>query len=155
MQLQSSHHIKLEQKAFKSVDAVALIIHENLLPQILNINLIFFITKTTHVGTTTLWPVLFYCWRGYTILAPWHAMFLFSPYITNVWTNEGIVMWYPVCCCNVIIFLDILWYILINEANYLVTEKMRKHVKHDDNKTKHGYKAKTSQGLRKFVWLLG
>jgi len=54
MQLQSSHHIKLEQEAFKSMDAVALIIHENLLPQILDTNLIFFITKTTHVGTTTL-----------------------------------------------------------------------------------------------------
>lgn len=149
MQLQSS-------PAIKSVDAVVLITHENLLPQILDINLIFFITNTTHVGTT-LRPVLFYCWRGYTILAPWHAMFLFSPYITNVWTNEGIVMWRPLCCCNVIIFLDILWYILINEANYLVTEKMQNHVKlsYDDDKTKHGHKAKMSQGLRKLMWLLG
>jgi hypothetical protein len=59
--------------------------------------------------------------------------------------------------CNVIIFLDILWYILINEANYLITEKMQKHVKlsYDDDKTKHGHKAKTSLGLRKRVWLLG
>lgn len=96
------------------------------------------------MGTITLRPVLFYCWRGYTILAPWHAMFLFSPCITNVWTNEDIFMWHPVCFCNVFIFLDILWCILINKANYLVTEEMQKHIKlaYDDDKTKHGHKAK-------------
>jgi len=45
---------------------------------------------------------------------------------------------------------------MINEANYLVTEKTQKHVKLSyDNKTKHGHKAKTSQGLRKLMWLLG
>jgi len=55
------------------------------------------------------------------------------------------------------IFLDILWCIWINKANYLVTEKTQKHIKlsYDDNKTKHRHKAKTLQGLRKFVWLLG
>ena len=67
MQLKSNHRIKLEWEAFKSVDAVALIINENLLPHILDINLLFFIIlKTTHVGTTVtrriaLWPVLVYC----------------------------------------------------------------------------------------------
>jgi len=57
MQLQASHHIKLEQEAFKSVDAVALIIiiNENHLPHILDINLLFLtILKTAHVGTITL-----------------------------------------------------------------------------------------------------
>jgi len=59
MQLQSSHHIKLEREAFKSVDAVALIIiiiiNENLLPHILDINLLFLtVLKTAHVGTITL-----------------------------------------------------------------------------------------------------
>jgi hypothetical protein len=51
-------------------------------------------------------------------------------------------MWHTVCCCNVIIFLDILGFILINEANYLVTEKMQKHIKLARQKTKHGHKAK-------------
>jgi hypothetical protein len=53
-------------------------------------------------------------------------------------------MWHPVCCCNVLIFLDILWCILINKAYYLVTEKMKKHIKlsYDGDKTKHGHKAK-------------
>jgi hypothetical protein len=41
MQLQSSLHIKLEQEAFKSVDAVALILNENLLPNFLDLNLNF------------------------------------------------------------------------------------------------------------------
>jgi hypothetical protein len=137
MQLESNHHIKLEWEAFKSVDPVALIINENLLLHILDINLLFFIIiKTTHVGTITLWPVLVYCWRGCTILAPWHAVFLFSPCITDVWTNEDIFMWHPVCFCNVIIFLDILCCILTNKTYYLVTEKMQKHKKlsHDDDK---------------------
>jgi hypothetical protein len=46
---------------------------------------------------------------------------------------------------------------MINEAYYLVTEKMQKNIKlsYDDDKTKHRHKAKTSQGLRKPVWLLG
>jgi hypothetical protein len=128
MQLQSSHNIKLEWEAFKSVDSVALTINENLLPHILDINLLFLsiIIKTTHVGTITLWPVLVYCWRGYTVLAPWCAMFLFSPCITDVWTNADIFMWHPVCCCNVIIFLDILCCMLINKTYYLVTEKNAK-----------------------------
>jgi hypothetical protein len=41
MQLQSSHHIKLEQEAFKSVDSVALTMNETLLPHIVDINLLF------------------------------------------------------------------------------------------------------------------
>jgi hypothetical protein len=96
------------------------------------------------VGTITLWTVLICCCRGYTILAPSHAMFLFSPYITKVWNNEDIFMWNPVCCCNVIIFLDIQWCIMINKAYYLVTEKMQKHIKlsYCDDKTKHRHKAK-------------
>jgi len=59
MQLQSSHHIKLEREAFKSVDVVALIIiiiiNENLVPHILDINILFLIIlKTAYVGTITL-----------------------------------------------------------------------------------------------------
>ena len=89
------------------------------------------------MGAITLRPVLVYCWRGYTLLPPWHAMFLFSPCITDVWTNEDIFMWHPVCCCNVIIFLGILCCKLISKTYYLVTEKMQKHIKlsHDDHKT--------------------
>jgi hypothetical protein len=45
---------------------------------------------------------------------------------------------------------------LINEANYLVTEKNAKaHNAYDSERQNAGHKAKTSQGLRKFVWLLG
>jgi hypothetical protein len=66
-------------------------------------------------------------------------------------------MWHPVCCCNIIIFLDILWHISINKVHYLVTEKMQKNIKlsYVDDKTKHGHKAKPSQCLRKHhvaVW---
>jgi hypothetical protein len=54
MQLEPSHHIKLEQDVFKNADAVALIINDNLL-LIPGIHLILsIIIKTTQVDTITL-----------------------------------------------------------------------------------------------------
>jgi hypothetical protein len=86
---------------------------------------------------------------------PWKTIFLFSPRITGVWPTARCLYVALLCCCNVTIFFHTLWHISINKVHYLITEKMQKSIKlsYFYDMTKHGHKAKPSQGLRKLMWL--